>query len=340
MNQQIALLSFMRFSEAQLEKLQAISPRLEVHQHTSAAFEDVPEALRSRVEILYGWSEHFGEAHLFPRLRWIQAHSAGINRTLELPIWQKRDVIITTANGIHAVPMAEYALAMILAFRWRLRQMLQFQAQSKWPKGRWDLFSRPELRGSTLGIVGYGAIGRELGRQGQALGMRVLAVNRSGQRRPFQGFQIPGVGDPEARIPAEIYPVERLHNMLPRCDYVVLLAPLTPETRHLFDAEVFASMQPNAFFLNLSRGGLVDEAALIEALRQDHIAGAGLDVFEEEPLPADSPLWQNENVIISPHVSGFSPKYDDRASDLFAENLRRYLAGEPLLNLVDRERGY
>jgi len=236
--------------------------------------------------------------------------------------------------------MAEHALAMILAFRWRLQTMWRFQARSEWPQGRWDLFAAPELRGSTLGLVGYGAIARELARQAQALGMRVLATNRSGQRRPYRGFSEAGVGDPEALIPEEIYPTAQLPSMLAQSDYVVVLAPLTSETRHLIDAVAFEAMKPAAFFFNLARGGLVDETAMIEALQQDQIAGAGLDVFQEEPLPADSPLWQLENVIVSPHVSGFTPRYDDRASDLFAENLGRYLGGEPLLNLVDRESGY
>jgi phosphoglycerate dehydrogenase-like enzyme len=336
---QITLLSFMQFSPAQLNKLRAVSPQVDVHQLTNAEFEDVPEDLRNRVEILYGWGQHFELAHRYPQLKWIQAHSAGINSVFDQPVWQS-DVLITTANGIHSVSIAEHALAMMLALRWNLLTMFRFQNQARWAKNRWDLFSAPELRGSTLGIVGYGAIGRELARLAQALGMRVLAANRSGQRSRYRGYHEPGIGDLQAVIPEKIYPTEDLFELLPQCDYVVVLAPLTPETHHLFNAETFALMPNSAYFFNLARGGLVDEAALIEALRQEQIAGAGLDVFEEEPLPATSPLWALDNVIISPHVSGFSPKYDDRASDLFAENLRRYLAGEPMLNVVERERGY
>ncbi|MFQ5575465.1 MAG: NAD(P)-dependent oxidoreductase, partial [Anaerolineae bacterium] len=143
-----------------------------------------------------------------------------------------------------------------------------------------------------------------------------------------------------AAIPEQIYPTADLPAMLPHCDYVVVLAPLTAGTHHMFGPDAFARMKPDAFFFNLARGGLVNEAALVNALRQNQIAGAGLDVFEQEPLPSQSPLWQMENVIISPHVAGFSPHYDDRASDLLAENLRRFLAGEPLLNLVDRTHEY
>lgn len=335
----ITLLSLIGFSDEQLDKLRAVSPRLDVHQITGAAFDDIPEELRNSVEILYDWGKLLDDVHRFPNLKWIQAHGAGINYVTDKPIWNSQ-VILTNLSGIHPIPMAEQTLAMILAFRWKLLQMLRFQDQSEWPDNRWEKFSAPELRGSTLGIVGYGAIGRELARLAQAMGMRVLALNRSGQRTIDDGYAVPGTGDPEATIPEKIYPTSDLFAMLPECDYVVLLAPLTPDSYHLFNAEAFAQMKPTAFFFNLGRGAVADESALVDALQQGQIAGAGLDVFEQEPLPADSPLWQLDNIIISPHVSGFTPHYDDRGCDLFAENLRRYLAGEPLLNLVERERGY
>ena len=335
----IILLSLINFSDEQLDKLRAASSRLDVHQIAGAAFEDIPENLRNSVEILYGWGRSIAEAHRFPNLKWIQAHSAGINIMLDKPVWQSQ-VILTTSSGIHSIPMAEQALAMMLAFRWKLLQMFQLQRQTEWPEGRWEKFAMPELRGSTVGIVGYGSIGRELARLSQAIGMRVLALNRSGQRSRGAGYVIPGTGDPDAVIPEKIYSTGGLFDMLPACDYVVLLTPLTSDNYHFFNAEAFSRMKPTAFFFNLGRGAVVDELALVDALRRGQIAGAGLDVFEQEPLPPDSPLWQLNNVIIFPHVGGFTPHYDDRACDLFAENLRRYLAGEPLLNLVERERGY
>jgi phosphoglycerate dehydrogenase-like enzyme len=337
--ERITVLGLLRFTEDQLNKLRAVSPRLKVQQITDATFADLPAGLRDRVEILYGWGALMDEAHRLPRLRWIQAHSAGIDTLLDKPVWQNQ-VMITTVSGIHAVPIAEQALAMMLAFRWKLPSMFRWQLRAEWPKDRWDKITMPELRGSTLGIVGYGSIGRELARLAQALGMRVLAVNRSGQRIPEDGFCLPGLGDLQATIPEKIYPTASLLEMLPVCDYVVALLPLTPATHHLFDAKAFARMKSTAFFFNFGRGAVVDETTLIDALRRGQIAGAGLDVFEQEPLPANSPLWQMDNVIISPHVAGFTPHYDDRATDLFAENLRRYLAGQPLLNLVERKKGY
>lgn len=336
---QTTILSSVDFTEAQLNKLRAVSATVEVHQMPDTPVVEVPETIRSRVNILYGWGKSVVEAHLCPNLDWLQTHSAGIDYLLDTPLWQSR-VKISTMNGIHAIPMAEFALTMMLAFRWKLPTIRRFQQQAKWPQGRWEIFAGPELRGQTLGIIGYGAIGRELARQATALGVRVLAVNRSGKRQPDRGFREPGTGDSQAAWPEVIYPTTELLKMLPHCDYVVLLAPLTSETHHLISTATFEKMKPTAVLINLARGALVDEAALVKALNQQQIAGAALDVFEEEPLPADNPLWQFENVILSPHISGFTPNYDERASELFAENLRRYLNREPLLNLVDRAREY
>ncbi|HMQ51817.1 MAG TPA: D-2-hydroxyacid dehydrogenase [Anaerolineae bacterium] len=336
---QTTILSSVDFSEAQLNKLRAVSTTVEVHQMPDTPVAEVPEAIRNRVNILYGWGKFVVEAHLCPKLDWLQTHSAGIDYLLDTPLWQSQ-VKISTMNGIHAIPMAEFALTMMLAFRWKLPTIRRFQHQTKWPQRRWEIFAGPELRGLTLGIIGYGAIGRELARQATALGMRVLALNRSGKRRPDRGFREPGTGDPQAAWPEVIYPTTDLLKMLPHCDYVVLLAPLTSETHHLISTAALEKMKPTGVLINLARGALVDEAALVKALNQQQITGAALDVFEEEPLPADNPLWQFENVILSPHISGFTPNYDERASELFAENLRRYLNREPLLNLVERAREY
>lgn len=336
---QITVLSTVRFTEAQLHKLCAVSPRLEVQQWTDATVDELPEVLCQQVEILYGSGTAAEEGHRLPQLKWIQAHSAGVDFLLDKPIWRS-GVKLTSLSGVHPVPIAERVLTLMLALTRHLPLMLRLQQRVEWPADRWKFFARPELRGSTLGIVGYGAIGRELARQTQTLGLRVLAANRSGARQPDNGFREPGTGDPQAVIAEVIYPMANLPDMLPQCDYVVALLPGTPTTHHLFNADIFALMKPSAYFFNFGRGAVVDEAALVDALQRGVIAGAGLDVFEVEPLPPESPLWQMDNVIVSPHVGGFSPKYDERASDLFAENLRRYLAGEPLLNLVERERGY
>lgn len=154
------------------------------------------------------------------------------------------------------------------------------------------------------------------------------------------GYTIPGTGDPQGELPDRVYPSEATRSMLKECDYVVITLPLTSQTHHLINRDMLKEMKPNAYLINIGRGSIIHEADLIHALKKGWIAGAGLDVFEEEPLPADSPLWQMENVILTPHISGFTPHYDERAVDLFGENLRRYLSGKPLLNLVNREREY
>ena len=187
--------------------------------------------------------------------------------------------------------------------------------------------------------MGYGSIGREVGRLGRAFGMRVFALRRT-VGRPDQGYAVSRTGDPEGSIPERFYPAAALHHMLAECDYVVVAVPLTPATTHLIGETELRAMKPTAYLVNIARGSIVDEAALVRALDEGWIAGAGLDVFEQEPLPSDSPLWEMENALISPHVAGFTPRYDERATVLFAQNLARYLAGQPLLNLVDKSRGY
>ena len=196
-----------------------------------------------------------------------------------------------------------------------------------------------ELRGTTVGVVGYGSIGREVGRLAHAFGMRVLGLRRGGGAGS-ETYELPELmGQPGAEAD-QLYTSEELPGMLPECDYIVLVVPYTSAAHHMIGEQALRLMKPTAVLINIARGFVVDEAALVRALQEGWIAGAALDVFEQEPLPQDSPLWKMENVIISPHVAGFSPHYDDRATTLFAENLRRYLSGKPLLNRVERGREY
>jgi phosphoglycerate dehydrogenase-like enzyme len=322
--------------EPLIEKLKAASPRLQIEHRTAQQLDELGEALHG-IEVLYtSWLMPSPE--MAPDVRWVQGHFAGVDHFLDHPLLKK--VILTTTSGLHAPNIAEYVLMMILAFAHRLPRMIQFQRKSEWPKDRWTLFVPKELHDSTVGIVGYGSIGREVARLAKAFGMQVLATKRRPQQTNEQGWQLPGIGDPAAQQVDRLYASDQLKLMLSECDYVVVAVPLPPETDKLLGAAEFQSMKREAVLINIARGGVIDEAALIEALRNGVIAGAGLDVFEQEPLPADSPLWQFPNVILSPHVSGFTPHYDERAMDLFAENLRRYVAGEPLLNVVDLSRGY
>lgn len=336
----IDVLNLIDLTDAQVDKLRAAAPDVRLHHLPQTPLADLDPALRDAVRVIFSQTRWLATAHELPHLEWVQVYSAGVDPLHDLPLWGQPRVKITSAVGIHAVPVAERALSMLLAFQYHWPELWHAQQHKDWVDGRWQRFATPELRGSTVGIIGYGAIGRELARQCAALGMRVLAVNRSGQRRPATGFIEPGLGDPDASIPDAIYPTHEFAALLPQCDHVVLLAPLTADTHHMMDAAALKQMKPTAILHNLGRGPLVDEAALVAALHDGTITGAGLDVFEQEPLPPTSPLWDMPNVMISPHIGGLSAHYDDRVSDLFAENLRRFLRDEPLINEVDRAAGY
>lgn len=332
----VLILTQSRMPEPLIEKLRQVSARLAIDHRTAQSIEELGDGWRG-IEVLYT-SGLLPSPDLAPDLRWVQGHFAGVESFLAHPLLSK--VTLTTSSGIHATPIAEYVMLMCLAFGHRLPNMLQHQQRSEWPEHRWQLFVSRELRAATLGVVGYGSIGREVARLAKAFGMRVLATKRNVQQADDRGWQIPEVGDPTAAQVDRLYAPEALHSMLAECDYVAVTVPLTPETRHLIGVHELKSMKSDAVLINIARGGVIDEAALIEALRSNTIGGAALDVFEQEPLPADSPLWKLPNVILSPHVSGFTPHYDERAMTLFAENLRRYVSGEPLLNVVDLSKGY
>lgn len=326
----------MDFSDEIMQELRDISPRLEITRH----WPNVPDSAWAETEVLYSM-RHFPEPEQAPRLRWIQLHFAGIERALRQPIVQAEDVEVTSGSGIHAVQMAEYCLGMMLAFHYQIPLMLRYKAQVAWPDDRYDTFAPHALRDLTLGIVGYGSIGRELARMADALGMVVLATKRD-LKNTGEGYayRTPGTGDPDGDIPERLYPPEALATMARDCDFLVVTAPYTEDTHHLVDETVLKAMKKTAVLVNVARGALVDQAALVSALAAEQIGGAALDVFEEEPLPSGSPLWNLDNVIISPHVSGNSSRYHEKAADLFAENLRRYLDNQPLLNRYERSKGY
>jgi phosphoglycerate dehydrogenase-like enzyme len=336
----VQVLSTRDLAEPLLDRLRAVSPRLQVLQRTCTNAAEVAAALAEHpgVEVLYGFRLPPDFLDLAPRLRWVQLDSAGNDHLLDHAIMHS-DVAITNASGIHATPIAEYVFASMLAHRWHVPRLISSQAKREWPPARHRLYFTPELRDSTLGIVGYGSIGREVGRLARAFRMRILALRRSAGLVE-RGYSEVDTGDPQGMIPDRFYSPEALHDMLAECDYVVLALPSTPATHHFIGEAELRAMKPTAYLVNIARGALVDEAALVRALREGWIAGAGLDVFEKEPLPAESPLWNLDNVLISPHVAGDTPCYDERAVELFAENLARYLAGQPLLNLVDKAKGY
>ncbi|HEU20653.1 MAG TPA: D-2-hydroxyacid dehydrogenase [Deltaproteobacteria bacterium] len=274
------------------------------------------------------------------RLRWIQLHYAGADHVL-FDIIPDR-VAVTTVSGVTGMAIAEHAFALILALRRRIPEMLSLQDSKTWldMKSKWKKFARPLLNGETVGILVYGSIGRQIGKIAQAFGMDVLACKRNPHDKADRGFIIPGTGDPHGTIPRGYYGPDRLIEMLRVCDIIVNALPATTETKQVIGRDAFAAMKQGAMFISVGRGATVDEGALIDSLETGHLFGAGIDVFQEEPLPPSHPFWRLDNVIISPHVSGFFNRYDELSMMLFRENLDRYLAGRPLLNSIDRQRGY
>lgn len=341
MEDKVNVLVTPQMDEALLQRLQAISPRLNVVHYPAHASGEIPPDVWDEAEVLFTW-DVLPDREVAPRLRWVQVLSAGVDHVVENSLFSDRDVLLTNASGIHAVTMAEYALAMMLAFAHRLPAMVAAQRAHDWPTSdKGERFTPRLLRGATLGIVGYGSIGRELARLARAFGMEILATKRNAMDPSSRAEYVePGTGDPDGTLCHRLYPAQALKSMLRDCDYIVLLTPRTAETEMLLDADTIASIKPGAVLVNLARGGLVDEDALRAALESGALRGAAFDVFGEEPLPEDSPLWDAPNLIISPHVAGMLPDYVNRAVEVFEANLRRYLANRDLLNLVDWERGY
>jgi phosphoglycerate dehydrogenase-like enzyme len=243
------------------------------------------------------------------------------------------DVVVTNARSVHGPVVAEHAIVLMFAMAKRLPAAMRYQQQHVW--GQEPIaYEEPhptELSGSTVGIIGFGSIGGAVADRARALGMRVLRQHPGKNALPSQA-NAPNV--------IETFGSDRLDEVISQSDFVVLAAPLTDETRNLVDGRRLALMRPTAYIINVARGPLIEEAALIRALRERRIGGAALDVFDREPLPADSPLWDLDNLLITPHTAALTDRMWERHYVLIRENLRRYLAGEPLLGLVDKRAGY
>jgi phosphoglycerate dehydrogenase-like enzyme len=298
----------------------------------------VPPQPLARAEVLYTL-RIIPPPDQAPNLKWIQFHLAGLDRFADAPLLG-RGVQFTSLSGAAATQISEYVVMMMLALGHRLPDLVRCQAAHEWPREKWERFAPRELRGSTVGIVGYGSVGREVARLCQVFGAKVLAVKRDVMSPEDAGYAPEGVGDPEGRIPARIYPPQTTKRMLAECDFVVISTPLTATTKAWFDEGMIEAMRDGACLVDISRGGIVDEEALRKALQKGKLAGAALDVFAQEPLGPDNPLWDTPCLFITPHIAGSSPLYDARAAQVFAENLRRYVSHRPLVNRLDPQKGY
>lgn len=308
------------FEEAHIEKIRSVDPSIETVKVSALNQEEIDRQLE-QADVLAGTLWESSPIHDVKNLKWIHSFSAGVERVLT-PEVKASNVLVGNCSGIHAVPIAEHILGFMLLFTRRFPDTFRQQEKKSWERSE----RMTELSGKTVLIVGLGHIGKEAVRLVSCVGARILAVDRQKGEKPD--------------FVEKMYSPDQLMEALPKADFVVCALPHTSTTHHLFDSEKFRIMKQSAVFINISRGGIVREEELIRSLREKDIAGAALDVTEVEPLPQDSPLWEMENVVITPHHSGLSEKYMDRAVEVFCSNLRAHLKGERLPNLVDKQKGY
>jgi phosphoglycerate dehydrogenase-like enzyme len=307
------------------QRLHTDFPQLDINQITD--YKNV-QAHVEDVEIMFAFSLRPDQFLAARKLRWVHSPSAAVHQFM-FPELVNSDVILTNARDVHGPVVAEHVMALIFALAKRLPQAVRFQQKRIWGQEEmWEGGARPrEIAGATVGLVGLGTIGRNVASHAAPFGMKVIAVREH----------------PEKDLPEfvdEVFPSSRLHEMLQRADYVVLAAPVTAATTGMIGRAQLATMKSDACLINVGRGSIIDEAALANALRSKKIGGAALDVFDKEPLPSDSPLWDLESLLITPHTAGMTEKLWERHYTLFSENLRRYLSRQQLLALVDKKSGY
>ncbi|ABZ85322.1 d-isomer specific 2-hydroxyacid dehydrogenase, nad-binding domain [Heliomicrobium modesticaldum Ice1] len=314
------ILTTMPFPEWHRERLERTYPGIlwRICRSTGEALEFLPGA---DILVTYGDGLTAEVLRRASKLRWIQSFAGGLEH-IPFDVLREREITLTSAKGVHAVQAAEHTLGVMLAFVRQLPFFVRMQEQARWE----DHVKLDEIHQKTVCIVGLGAMGMEIAHRALAFGMRVTGVNSDG------------------RTVAEVhktYPRDQIDLAIAEADFVVLAMPLTAASERRFGTREFSLMKRSAFLINIARGKVIDEPALVRALQEGQIAGAALDVFVEEPLPAESPLWKMPNVIITPHVAGRSPRYLDRALEIFETNLEAFLAEKPLpLNVVDLEKGY
>ena len=307
------------------ERLSLDFPEIKVLRITN---DDAIEQEISDAEVAFTFALRPEQLQAARKLRWIHSPAAAVHQFL-FPDFVNSDVILTNARDVHGPVVAEHVIALIFALAKTIPEATRFQQQRVWGQEiAWRSGQRPrEVAGATLGLVGLGSIGRAVAKHATALGMYVIGAREHAEN-----------AKPE--FVHEVLPSSRLDELLARSDYVVLAAPVTRATQGMIGRQQLAKMKPHACLINVGRGALIDEAALAETLRERKIGAAALDVFEKEPLPSDSPLWDLENLLITPHTAGMTDKLWERHYVLFSENLRRYLNGQPLLALVDKQSGY
>ncbi|HEY6420898.1 MAG TPA: D-2-hydroxyacid dehydrogenase [Candidatus Binataceae bacterium] len=333
------IISTVALQPAHRALIAAAAPDAEIVDRQCRSTEEVVKLVGGGCDVMLTFRVPEDIAQKAPGLRWMQLLSAGADH-VPVAVLNDRGLATTTSSGIHATPIAEYTIASMLAYAHGLHITMRAQMRREWMRSGQFMSSVDELRGHTLGVIGYGSIGRETARIAAALGMRVLALKRNPAVHEDPGWVPAALGDREGTIPERYFGPSECAAILAESNYVTVTLPLTPHTRKFIGAHELAAMRPGTYIVNIGRGEVIDERALADTLRAGKIGGAGLDVFEHEPLEAESPLWGMENVILTPHMSGANRGYFEKACQLFADNLRRFRAGQPLFNLVDPDLGY
>ncbi|MGD8544080.1 MAG: D-2-hydroxyacid dehydrogenase [Candidatus Bathyarchaeota archaeon] len=308
--------------EVNIREIRSVSPEVQVRKESkdSALIDAVGEA-----EILFTGEANREMITAAPKLRWIHSWGAGVDRLLSIPEMARGSIILTNSSGIHSIQISEHVIGLMLIFTRKLKEFILFQNDGVWHVPD-ETYIFDELKGKTVGIIGLGSIGSEIAKKAKCFGMTVLAIRRTITAKPT--------------FVDELLPSYDLKRLLKESDFVVISAPLTSKTRGMIGAQEFANMKRTAYIINIARGEIIQQNELIAALKQKKIAGAGLDVFETEPLQPNSDLWHMKNVIITPHVAGETVHYYERTTKIFCENLRRYINKTPLINVVDKKAGY
>ena len=322
-----------------IQQLSSVSKNLRITILPARSPNEISDEIWRKTEVLIT-EKILPSPEMAPNLHWIQFNYAGIDFAIDEPILNKPDIYLTTLSGAAAPQVAEFILMAMLVLGHRVPALMHNQRFHEWPPDRLARLVPRELRDSTIGLIGYGSIAREVARITQPFGVKILAIKRNVMNPKDNGYISEGLGDSGGDLFTRLYPIQALRSMVKECDFIVNTLPKTKDTSNLITDDDFSAMLPTAYFIDVSRGGIVKLNSLKTALQEKKIAGAFIDVFDQEPLTKDNPIWDTPNLVISPHIAGISMRYNDRAVQLIQENLKRYLEGISLLNLFDRNAGY
>jgi phosphoglycerate dehydrogenase-like enzyme len=320
----------------QRKRVSSLSPTIKLLDVAAGAGPLPSEALE-HAQVIYTTKADF-DPTAAPCLRWVQLNTAGAEQIADKPI-VRSEAPIANARGAYTGAVAELAMGMLITLTRRVNLACIFQRERHWPED-YIPFRGDDLYGRTLGIVGYGSIGRQIARLGQAMGMTILACKRRPEEKRYIGFGFAGTGDAEGTIPKAWYGGNQIQEMFRDSDVAVVALPQTPHTAGIIGSLELAALPPHAYLVNVGRGTSIDEAALIDCLRNGQLAGAALDVFASEPLTPENPIWDLPNVLITPHIASWTKLQAHRAAEVLIENVSRALRGEPLLNLIDKKLMY